>query len=137
MFGRFLQNIANSYSSTLVPFRNAFLLPSASKVFFFTFYFLLVHCSVPLDRNYFLQLTFDDILLISLAQSVFASYIDRTVHFMELPGEIPNRRVHLHLLPWLRKERMPSFYLVHNVLFSLHRIMGQTESILFVLLLWF
>ncbi|KAF5726413.1 vacuolar protein sorting-associated protein 18 isoform X1 [Tripterygium wilfordii] len=26
--------------------------------------------------------------------TVFASYLDRTVHFMELPGEIPNRQVH-------------------------------------------
>ncbi|XP_019166141.1 PREDICTED: uncharacterized protein LOC109161986 isoform X2 [Ipomoea nil] len=24
-------------------------------------------------------------------ESVFASYVDRTVHFMELPGDIPNR----------------------------------------------
>ncbi|RAL52609.1 hypothetical protein DM860_007377 [Cuscuta australis] len=30
-------------------------------------------------------------------ESVFASYVDRTVHFMELPGEIPNRLV-LHIL---------------------------------------
>jgi hypothetical protein len=26
-----------------------------------------------------------------LAQTVFASYSDRAIHFMELPGEIPNR----------------------------------------------
>jgi hypothetical protein len=25
------------------------------------------------------------------AQTVFASYSDRAIHFMELPGEIPNR----------------------------------------------
>lgn len=28
-----------------------------------------------------------------LLQSVFASYKERAVHFMELPGEIPNRQV--------------------------------------------
>lgn len=26
-------------------------------------------------------------------QNVFTSYSDRAVHFMELPGEIPNRQV--------------------------------------------
>jgi hypothetical protein len=25
------------------------------------------------------------------SQTVFASYADRAIHFMELPGEIPNR----------------------------------------------
>ena len=25
------------------------------------------------------------------SQTVFASYADRVIHFMELPGEIPNR----------------------------------------------
>ncbi|XWS68577.1 hypothetical protein CRYUN_Cryun04dG0102200 [Craigia yunnanensis] len=29
-------------------------------------------------------------------ETVFASYLDRAVHFMELPGEIPNRQVELH-----------------------------------------
>lgn len=35
---------------------------------------------------------------INLLQTVFASYSDRAVHFMELPGEIPNRYVHCMLL---------------------------------------
>ncbi|KAK3017944.1 hypothetical protein RJ639_005223 [Escallonia herrerae] len=30
---------------------------------------------------------------IGLLDAVFASYVDRAVHFMELPGEIPNRQV--------------------------------------------
>ncbi|XVE49842.1 hypothetical protein DITRI_Ditri01bG0114700 [Diplodiscus trichospermus] len=29
-------------------------------------------------------------------ETVFACYLDRAVHFMELPGEIPNRQVELH-----------------------------------------
>ncbi|CAI9105315.1 OLC1v1004212C1 [Oldenlandia corymbosa var. corymbosa] len=30
-------------------------------------------------------------------ESVFASYVDRTVHFMELPGEIPNSELHFYI----------------------------------------
>ncbi|CAH9073769.1 unnamed protein product [Cuscuta epithymum] len=30
-------------------------------------------------------------------ESVFASYVDRTVHFMELPGEIPNSELHFFI----------------------------------------
>ncbi|CAI0460871.1 unnamed protein product [Linum tenue] len=30
---------------------------------------------------------------IGLLETVFASYLDRAVHFMELPGEVPNRQV--------------------------------------------
>ncbi|CAI9753952.1 unnamed protein product [Fraxinus pennsylvanica] len=30
-------------------------------------------------------------------QSVFASYVDRAVHFMELPGEIPNSELHFFI----------------------------------------
>ncbi|CAF1925179.1 BnaC05g09370D [Brassica napus] len=33
---------------------------------------------------------------IGTLESVFASYKERAVHFMELPGEIPNRQVELH-----------------------------------------
>lgn len=37
---------------------------------------------------------FSNLLFILLHfQTVFASYLDRAVHFMELPGEILNRRV--------------------------------------------
>ena len=28
----------------------------------------------------------------SAFQTVFASYVERAVHFMELPGEVPNRQ---------------------------------------------
>lgn len=34
----------------------------------------------------------------NLLQTVFASYSDRAVHFMELPGEIPNRQVLLFMV---------------------------------------
>ncbi|XP_050906215.1 vacuolar sorting protein 18 [Lathyrus oleraceus] len=30
-------------------------------------------------------------------ETVFASYLDRAVHFMELPGDIPNRQLHFYI----------------------------------------
>ncbi|KAM3233932.1 hypothetical protein P3L10_019291 [Capsicum annuum] len=34
---------------------------------------------------------------IGLLETIFASYVDRTVHFMELPGEIPNSELHFFI----------------------------------------
>lgn len=33
------------------------------------------------------------LLIVIQMQTVFSGYLDRTVHFMELPGDIPNRQV--------------------------------------------
>lgn len=40
-------------------------------------------------------------------QTVFTSYLERAVHFMELPGEIPNRQVHSYLLRAMLLLSMP------------------------------
>ena len=48
------------------------------------------------DEFSFIQYLCNGILYdanVNLLQTVFASYSDRAVHFMELPGEIPNRYV--------------------------------------------
>lgn len=53
-----------------------------------------------------------------LVQSVFASYADRAVHFMELPGEIPNRQVH-----------EPEFFSCPNIFVYLQFWMLQVKKI--------
>ncbi|CAL9013958.1 unnamed protein product [Prunus brigantina] len=40
-------------------------------------------------------------------ETVFASYLDHVVHFMELPGEIPNRQVELHF--YIKQRRAVHF----------------------------
>ncbi|KAJ9549372.1 hypothetical protein OSB04_021915 [Centaurea solstitialis] len=45
---------------------------------------------------------------IGLLETVFASYVERAVHFMELPGEIPNRQV-LELHYFIKQRRAVHF----------------------------
>ncbi|CAI0550067.1 unnamed protein product [Linum tenue] len=44
---------------------------------------------------------------IGLLETVFASYLERAVRFMELPGEVPNRQVELHF--FIKQRRATHF----------------------------
>ncbi|CAN1220522.1 Vacuolar sorting protein 18 [Linum perenne] len=44
---------------------------------------------------------------IGLLETVFASYLERAVHFMELPGEVPNRQDELHF--FIKQRRATHF----------------------------
>lgn len=64
---------------------------------------------------------------------MFAGYLDRAVHFMELPGDIPNRQVNARNLE--AENSLDFYYFPHSVysILRLHYIASLSVSCIFTL----